>query len=192
MRDLLAQALSERVPREAPLGELRPSAVMLLLLGEPWDERIVFQVRTQTVRHHKGEISLPGGRRDEGDQSFLHTALRETHEEVGVPPEAVSVLGTLDDVVTNVSSHLIRPYVGLAAPGVTPSITARREVDQLLEVPVRHLLDPACQVWKVVQQDGRPQPTHAYEYQGHIIWGATARILGQFLEVAGRLEAPAR
>ncbi len=183
MRDDLRALLASRAPREIPLGDLRPSAVMLLLVGEAGQERVVFQVRTQTVRHHKGEISLPGGRRDAGDPSFLHTALRETHEEVGIPPEAVTVLGALDDVVTVGSAHLVRPYVGLAAPGVRPSITAHREVRELLEVPLAHLLAEESRVWKVVEQDGEPQATRAWEYQGHVIWGATARIMGQFLDL---------
>jgi len=172
-----------------PLGDLRPSAVMLLLLGEQGDERIVFQVRTQTVRHHKGEISLPGGRRDPGDPSFLHTALRETQEEVGIPPEAVTVLGALDDVVTIGSSHLIRPYVGEVQPGVQPSIAAEREVHQLLEVPLGYLRTEECRVWKPVQREGVVEATPAYEYHGHVIWGATARILDQFMEVVEGCEA---
>lgn len=190
MREFLTAAFAERVSREAPLGDLRPSAVMLLLLGDEGEERIVFQVRTQTVRHHKGEISLPGGRRDPEDPSFLHTALRETQEEVGIPPEAVTVLGALDDVVTVASSHLIRPYVGEVRAGVRPAITAAREVHELLEVPVRHLRAEASHIWKVVDNHGVAEPTPAYEYQGHIIWGATARILGQFLDLLDVAEMP--
>jgi 8-oxo-dGTP pyrophosphatase MutT (NUDIX family) len=190
MRDQLASALAARVAVEQPLGDLRPSAVMVLLHGEPGAERVVFQVRTQTVRHHKGEISLPGGRRDDTDTSFLHTALRETHEEVGVPPEAITVLGSLDDVVTMGSRHLIRPYVGVAAPGVIPSIAARQEVHELLHVPLAHLLAPESRVWKVVERDGGPEATPAFEYNGHVIWGATARVMTQFLALCpgGSLE----
>jgi 8-oxo-dGTP pyrophosphatase MutT (NUDIX family) len=173
-------------PRERPLGDLKPSAVMLLLAGPPAEERVLFQVRTQTVRHHKGEISLPGGRRDTADPSFLHTALRETHEEVGVPPEAVHVLGALDDVETVGSRHLIRPFVGLLAAGVEPRVTAAREVAQLLHVPLAHLLDERSRIWHVVDREGTPEPTPAYAYEEHVIWGATARIVGQFLELLRR------
>lgn len=183
VREQIASALAALVAVEQPLGDLRPSAVMVLLHGEPGEERVVFQLRTQTVRHHKGEISLPGGRRDEADTSFLHTALRETHEEVGVAPEAITVLGPLDDVVTIGSRHLIRPYVGVAAAGVMPTITARQEVHQLLHVPLTHLLDPRSRVWKVVEREGQPEPTPAFEYEGHVIWGATARVMTQFLSL---------
>ena len=170
-------------PLERPLGDLRPSAVMLLLVGEPGREDVVFQVRTHTVRHHKGEISLPGGRRDEADESYLHTALRETEEEVGVPAEAVHVLGALDDVETIGSRHLIRPYVGVLASGVTPRITAAREVHALLHVPLAHLRAEDSHIWKVAQGPGGPEAQRAFDYQGHVIWGATARIVGQFLDL---------
>jgi 8-oxo-dGTP pyrophosphatase MutT (NUDIX family) len=183
VREQIAAALAQLTPVERPLGDLRPSAVMLLLHGPAGDERVVFQVRTTTVRHHKGEISLPGGRRDETDASFLHTALRETHEEVGIPPDAVQVLGALDDVETFGSRHLIRPYVGLVAEGVEPSITALREVQELLHVPLAHLLSPQARVWKVVDRDGRPEPTPAFDYEGHLIWGATARVVTQFVDL---------
>jgi len=181
----LAAAFEGYTPLELPLGDLKPSAVLLLLVGSVGREQIVFQVRTQTVRHHKGEISLPGGRRDEGDESFLHTALRETEEEVGVPREAVRVLGALDDVETVGSRHLIRPYVGVLAEGVRPRITAAREVHELLHVPLAHLQEDGARVWKVVENEGVPQPTPAFEYEGHVIWGATARIVGQFLDLTG-------
>ena len=170
-------------PLERPLGGLKPSAVMLLLVGDPGLEDVVFQVRTQTVRHHKGEISLPGGRRDRADESYLHTALRETEEEVGVPAEAVHVLGALDDVETIGSGHLIRPYVGVLAPDVRPRITAAREVHELLHVPLAHLRREESHIWKVAEGPAGPEAQRAFDYQGHVIWGATARIVGQFLDL---------
>jgi len=161
---------------------------MLLLAGDVGGEHVICQVRTQTVRHHKGEISLPGGRRDEADESFLHTALRETEEEVGVPREAIHVLGALDDVETVVSRHLIRPYVGVLAAGVEPRITAAREVHELLYVPLVHLRSERSRVWKVVEGDAGAEATPAFDYDGHVIWGATARILTQFLDVTASHE----
>ena len=181
MQHPLAAAFEGYEPIEQPLADLRPSAVMLLLVGEVGSEDVVFQVRTQTVRFHKGEISLPGGRKDDTDESYLHTALRETEEEVGVPREAVDVLGALDDVVTVGSRHLIRPYAGVLRAGVEPTITAAREVSELIHVPLAHLQDERSRVWKVVENNGSPQATPAFEYEGHVIWGATARIVGQFL-----------
>ncbi len=161
---------------------------MLLLVGAHGREEVVFQVRTQTVRHHKGEISLPGGRRDPTDESFLHTALRETEEEVGVPSDAIHVLGALDDVETIASRHLIRPYVGVLAEGVTPRITAAREVHELLHVPLAHLRSEDARIWKVVEGEGGSESQPAFGYEGHVIWGATARIVGQFIELTASRE----
>lgn len=182
MTEVIRTALAMLRPNELPLDEgFTAAGVLLLLEGGRGDERILFQVRTHTVRHHQGEISFPGGRRDPGDASLLHTALRETHEEVGVPPEAVAVLGQLDDTVTRGSRYLIRPYVGVMAEGVQATVAARREVSALLSVPLAHLLDPQSRAWKVVDRDGQVEATPAYQYGEHLIWGATARILGQFL-----------
>lgn len=178
-------ALQRHTPAERPLADLRPAAVLVLLTGPADDERILLQVRTHRVAQHPGEISLPGGRRDPGDPSFLHTALRETHEEVGVPPEAVHVLGALDDEEAAVSRHLVRPYVGVLAEGVSPRITAPGEVAQLLYVPVAHLMDDRSRVWKAVEQDGLPSAMEAWDYEGHVIWGVTHRILTGFLGVIG-------
>src|SRR5690606_19182603 len=125
---------------ELPVDGLKPAAVLLLLVGEEGAERVVFQLRTQTARFHKGEISLPGGRLDPSDPSFLHAALRETHEEIGAPPAAAAVLGALDDVATLRSKHLIRPFVGVLHGEVHPRVVADREVRELLQVPLTHLI----------------------------------------------------
>lgn len=183
MRDLLIAAVSRHQAVELPLDGRVSSAVMVLVEGRPGEERLVFQVRTQTVRVHKGEISFPGGRRDPEDADLRATALRETHEEVGVPPEAVSVLGVLDDTPTVGSNHMIRPFVGLLAPEVLPAITAQREVHELLSVPLVHLLDPSNHVWRPVERDGVVEASPAFAYGEHVIWGATARILTQFLSL---------
>ena len=179
--DRIRSALSGYRPIELPIGDRVAAGVLILLEGPPSAARLVFQLRTHTVRHHRGEISFPGGRRDAADASLLHTALRETHEEVGVPPDAVTVLGQLDDTTTMASNYLIRPFVGVVPEGVEATVAARREVSELLHVPLDHLLDPGSRVWKVVDRDGRAEATPAYQFEEHVIWGATARMLGQFL-----------
>ena len=173
MRSFTAQAMA--------LEGRRDAAVLLLLHESDGAEHILLQVRTTTVAHHRGEISFPGGRRDRRDVTLLDTALRETHEEIGVPPEMVEVFGTLDDTETRASNYRVRPYVGAVAPGFNSFLHAEREVSDLLQVPLAHLLDPANRVWKVVQQDEEIVPTPAYQFGEHVIWGATARVLAQFL-----------
>ncbi|MEX2375542.1 MAG: CoA pyrophosphatase, partial [Dehalococcoidia bacterium] len=170
-------------PQELPTGVLKPAAVLLLLVGSAGDERIIFQLRTQNVRFHKGEISLPGGRLDATDPSFLHAALRETHEEVGVSPASVHVLGALDDAVAPRSQHLIRPFVGVLQGEEIPQVTAPREVAQLLDVPLAHLRSDASRTWHVAERDGAIETTQAYSFGEHVIWGVTARIVDSFLQV---------
>lgn len=181
MRDRIRRAIQAHAPQPMPLEGRRDSAVLLLLHQVDDVEHVLLQVRTSAVVHHRGEISFPGGRRDPADVSLLQTALRETHEEIGVPPHAVEVFGTLDDTDTRVSNYRIRPFVGAVTAGFDAFVSAEREVSDLLRVPLSHLLDPANQVWKAVEQGGAVTATPAYQFRDHVIWGATARVLAQFL-----------
>ena len=99
------------------------------------------------------------------------------------------MLGALDDEKAFGSNHLVRPYVGVLTSGVSPRITAEHEVAELIHVPVGHLLDERSHTWKVVEQAGGPEAQPAFEFEGHVIWGLTARILTGFLSVIGE---PAR
>ena len=184
MRDLTRKLLAARVHRvEAPEAAGRPSAVLLLLYEQGGEEHVLFQVRTSHVHAHKGEISLPGGARDPEDETLLATALRETHEEIGVRPEDVEVLGGLDELTTR-SGYTITPYVGaIVAPGPYPFALAHREVAELLTVPVSHLTDTTNHEWSVRELDGVRAAERAFLYEGHRIWGATARIVGGYLDL---------
>lgn len=181
LRDRIRRAVQAHTAQPMALDGRRDSAVMLLLHEMGGVEHVLLQVRTTSVLHHRGEISFPGGRRDPSDASLLHTALRETHEEIGVPAHLVEVFGALDDTETRVSNYRIRPFVGAVAAGFDAFVSAEREVTDLLYVPLPHLLEPANQVWKAVEQDGALAATAAYEFGEHVIWGATARVLAQFL-----------
>ena len=131
---------------------------------------------------HAGQISLPGGTRDAADGSLIDTALREVEEEIGVPRDHVEVFGQLDDTVTRSSHYRIRPYVGAVAPGRRDFIVDASEVHELLQVPLDFLLTPAAEGWYPAQADGVLQPSRAYYYGDYVIWGATARVVRQFLE----------
>ena len=184
VRDRARRVLAQHQPRELSLEDRRPAGVLLLLHHVGGADHIVFQQRTQGVRHHKGEISFPGGARDPEDTTLLDTALRETHEEIGVSPDLVEVYGQLDDTETYVSNYLIRPYVGAAPPEMELTfVEAEREVRELLHVPVEHLLSEEARIWKVAERDGVTETSPAYGFEDRVIWGATARMLGQFLEL---------
>jgi 8-oxo-dGTP pyrophosphatase MutT (NUDIX family) len=137
----------------------------------------VFTRRRADLRRHAGEISFPGGRRDDGE-TLLETALREAQEEVGLPPDAVDVLGALKPVGTFVTNYAIYPFVGLIEPGFT-WIAQETEVAEVLELGLDDLV--AGHSLKRLVRRGMAFRTDVYEVGDHMIWGATARILGDLL-----------
>ena len=184
IRDRTRRLLAGRQPRLIAGGGLVPAAVLLLLYERAGCEHVLFQVRTQQVLHHRGEIGLPGGRRDPQDDSLLATALRETEEEIGVGPADVEVLGRLDDAATRSTRFSITPFVAaVTREGPYPFRMAEREVQQLLEVPLDHLRDEQSVSWAVNEVDGEAVAERSFRYGEHLIWGATARIIGQYLDL---------
>ncbi len=189
MRDTIRALISAYEPRLNASPGLIPAAVLLLLYERDGQEHLLFQVRSMEVEHHKGEISLPGGARDPRDDSLLTTALRETHEEIGVPPEHIEVFGRIDDFTTR-TNFVMAPYVGaITAPGVYPFRTSVIEVAKLLEVPVSYLLSPVSRQ-ETIDASGRR--AWSYRFEGHLIFGATARVLDSFLGLLTQgVDAPA-
>jgi 8-oxo-dGTP pyrophosphatase MutT (NUDIX family) len=145
----------------------------------------VFTRRRHDLRRHAGEISFPGGRQDEGE-TLLETALREAREEVGLPPDAVQILGALPPTPTFVTNYAIYPFVGLIAPGFA-WVAQATEVDEVLELPLRAVRAGAGE--RRLVRKGVPFLTPTYEVGPTLIWGATARILGNLL---GRLTPTSR
>jgi len=168
-----------------PGAQLRESAVLAPLFlreGEPW---LLFTKRPTTLRRHAGQISFPGGARDDEDPTPLHTALRETQEELGIPGEQVEVLGMLDEIPT-ITSFRIVPFVGAIPAGLSPRPNPE-EIAELIEVPVRALLAPALprvEMWNVMEKE---REVYFYDYGAHVIWGATARILKDLLAIIREL-----
>lgn len=164
--------------------EGRPPAAVLVLVyeldGEP---HTVFTLRTDLVETHKGQISFPGGAADPGDDDLRLTALRETDEELGVRPEDVEVVGQLDDWPA-ISGFVVTPYVGLIhGPTPYPFRPNQHEVAEVIEVPLSHLMDGRNVTEEVRQYDGRDVVMYAYLFKEHVIWGLTARILKQLLDL---------
>ncbi len=132
--------------------------------------------------HHKGQVSFPGGARSEVDSSLLDTALRESWEEVGLKAQEVEILGELDDITTTTSSFNISPFVAFI-PYPYEFIMNCYEIDEIFDVPISVLLHKSD--WKEEHYifGNEVGITFSYEYEGWVIWGATARIVQQFLEV---------
>ena len=152
---------------------------MLVPLFVDAGERLhaVFTKRRHDLRRHAGEISFPGGRRDPGE-TLIETALREAHEEVGLPSEAVEVVGALTPVGTFVTNYRIYPFVGLIEPGFA-WVLHEAEVAEVLEFRIEDLA--AGHSMKRLVRRGIAFKTDVYEVDGHMVWGATARILADLL-----------
>jgi 8-oxo-dGTP pyrophosphatase MutT (NUDIX family) len=146
------------------------------------DLHAVFTRRRHDLSRHAGEISFPGGRRDAGE-ALIDTALREAHEEIGLPPEDVRVLGALPPTATFVTNYAIYPFVGLIEAGFA-WVVAHAEVDEVLELRLEDLR--AGHAERRLVRRGIPFRTPTYEAGGHLIWGATARILGELLTRTSR------
>jgi 8-oxo-dGTP pyrophosphatase MutT (NUDIX family) len=176
----LRRALSNRQKQTVDAPSLKPASVLVLLYSKNGEYCMLLNKRTEAVEHHKGEIAFPGGSKDSGDKDFLDTALRETYEEMGIKPEDVTILGELDDVVT--ASHFaVRPFVG-TIPYPYPFKPSPIEIAEVLEVPVRELLDQANLREEVRWVDGRVGKSHCYAYGDHLVFGATAKIVKQILQ----------
>jgi len=178
----LKLALSTRQPQRIYGGSRVPAAVLIPIYEKDEEHYVVFTERTHRVSTHKGQISFPGGSRDPGDASLLDTALRECQEEIGVPPEEVEVLGQLDDCPTYVSNYLITPFVG-AIRWPHAFTISEIETASIIEAAVSELLDRRCLAEGSEIVDGKTLPAYFYAHREKLIWGATARIIKQFLEI---------
>jgi len=179
--DALQRRLAARDTRELAIDGYAPSAVLVTILRGADQDQLLFTRRTEQVEHHKGQISFPGGRQDPGE-SLRQTALRETHEEVGIKPADIRIVGQLDDTWTP-TRYLIRPFVGLVTYPYDFAVN-RAEIDDLIVVPMARALCPDRYEECEMHHEGRSAVVPYFHIDGTIIWGATARILQQFLRLA--------
>jgi 8-oxo-dGTP pyrophosphatase MutT (NUDIX family) len=169
----------------------RQAATLLLLYPDDHGELTVpLTVRHAELRAHAGEVSLPGGAVDAGDASREAAALREAHEEIGVPPHGIRMLGHLDDVWIPVSNFEVRPFVA-ALPQRPRLLPRAEEVAAILELPVRRLLEPDAVVEEEIEVREFRLRAAVYRYGGERIWGATARTLAMFATVLRLAQASA-
>ena len=166
---------------------LRPAAALLLLYPHQGGWHLPLTVRGSQLRHHTGQVSLPGGRIDAGETAE-QAALREAHEEVGVRPGDVELLGRLTPLPITVSRHLLHPVVGVAA-GRPPFDLAAHEVERLIELPVARLWQPDIVKWEERQRSWPPHDLMRVPYfdldEDVHVWGATAMVLAEFLALLG-------
>jgi 8-oxo-dGTP pyrophosphatase MutT (NUDIX family) len=158
------------------------AAVLIPIFGWPERPGAVFTERRADLRRHAGEICFPGGRRDPGE-SLLETALREAHEETGLDPSRVEVVGALPPVGTFITSYKVHPFVGLISEGLRFEPNPA-EVESVLVTSLDDLV--AAYGQRRLVRRGVPIKTDTYEIGDALIWGATARILRLLLERLGR------
>lgn len=180
--DLARDLLRGYEPRSVDAPDTRRAAVLALLYHDQGADRLLLTKRTETVEHHKGQICFPGGGVHGGDADLSVTALRETWEEVGIRPEHVEIIGRLDDMVT-ISNFLVTPFVGVLHHTPYEFVPSDIEVAEVIEPPIADLLDDATLVLEERTLDGQTRPSPAYLWNGHRVWGATARMLQELLEL---------
>jgi len=181
VKQKIAEILHSYKKRKIADEKLTSSAVLIPLFCQEGQLRILFTKRSGQVNFHKGQVCFPGGTCQQDDASLLDAALREASEEIGLKAEDAEILGELDDAVTLSTGYLISPFVAFI-PYPYPFKANRREVEQIFSVPLSVFLEDKVNF----RQDYYPTedksgPGYAYEYEGHIIWGATARILTQLI-----------
>ena len=169
----------------------RVSGVMLLLYEKDNSLHIVFTQRKTYEGVHSGQMSFPGGKQEAGDLTLVHTALRETYEEVGVKPDAIEVIGRLSQLYIPPSNFLVHPSVGFS-PAIEGFIPQPQEVEKVVEIPVEFFLDSKninLQT-EIRLFNNTTVRVPAYIYNQHIIWGATAIMLSEFTFILEKIISP--
>ncbi|MCC6847997.1 MAG: CoA pyrophosphatase [Deltaproteobacteria bacterium] len=184
----LRAALAE--PRSAPPPPSGvPAAVLIPLFDLDGDLHLLYTTRSTALPQHAGQVAFPGGRHaPDRDPSLLATALRETHEEIGLRAADVDVLGALDPIRTFSSNFAITPFVA-RVPHPFALRLDPREVHDAFALPLRVLADPATSVTETWTIAGQATPVTAYRHDGHVIWGATQRITASLLDLIAALAA---
>jgi len=165
-------------------GQAIKSSVLVLLFPGKENAQPTFVVTLRPTYEgiHSGQISLPGGRFELTDENLIQTALRETDEEIGVDPAEVTIIGQLTELYIPPSNYLVQPYVGFTS-GSPVFHPQPKEVEQIIEIPVRQLLDEQNVVEKEISVAGIQFSTPSFVIDGTTIWGATAMILNEFKEI---------
>jgi 8-oxo-dGTP pyrophosphatase MutT (NUDIX family) len=197
IRGRLAAPRSPRDPRARLLGNIdgpvsatlrevldrpgRPASVLLALIERPSGPTVLFTERAAHLKDHAGQVSLPGGRLAQGE-SAAQAALREAHEEVGLAPTSVDVIGSLDEFLTG-TGFTITPVVGIVTDGGFVATPDPREVAGVFEVPLGVILDRTALSVGYFERHGSRLLTYELHYGGRRIWGATAAVLRNFQDV---------
>ncbi len=157
------------------------AAVLIPLFFKDGEAHLLFTKRTESLPHHKGQISFPGGKFDSADKNLEKTAIRETCEEIGLKKDDINILGKTDKFLTN-THFLVQPYFG-SFPYPYDFKINTGEIDRLIEVPILHLLNEDFFNIKFISYNDQLWPIHYYHYNSDVIWGVTGFLLSNFLNI---------
>jgi len=176
--------LAEDVPPPEPGSERKAAAVLMPLIERKEGLTLLYTRRSDRLVSHRGQVAFPGGRFDPRDPHLMAAALRETHEEVGIPPENIEVLGSFRGLRTHSTDILVTPFVGVVhgSPELRPD---PKEVAEIFEVPLNALTDPRYRGYHKQSDDRRAARYPAILYAGQVIWGLTYSLTLTFLELTG-------
>lgn len=180
------EVLQSRTPRTLSGKHFRPAAVLVPIQERSDGDYLVLTQRAEMLNSHSGQVAFPGGKIDLQDRGPLEAALRESQEEIGITPSHVRILGQLDQV-TAASNFLVTPFVGLIPSPYEFSLN-QNETTAVFSVPVSVLMDPRS-LWVDTTRYPRWGPIYHFQYQEWDIWGATARIVKQLLELVYGFQA---
>jgi 8-oxo-dGTP pyrophosphatase MutT (NUDIX family) len=169
------ELLAGDVLDEGGIGQGITPAAVLVAIVDRRDPTVILTLRPETMRKHPGQISFPGGRIDPGDDGPIAAALREAEEEIGLPRDAVEIIG-LADVYRTITGFEVTPVVGIVPPDL-PLSPHPGEVAALFEAPLHYLLDPAHQHVRSALLRGQERHYYEIDYEGRRIWGATAAMI---------------
>jgi 8-oxo-dGTP pyrophosphatase MutT (NUDIX family) len=186
VKEELERILAQREKRYIKDASRVPSAVLIPLYQKHGHYYIVLSRRTEKVKDHKGQISFPGGARDTNDRNLLHTAIRESREEIGLRTKDIEVIGELDDELTTTSNYIVTPFVAII-PWPYRFKKNRDEVAEIIQVPIEVLREKGCMKQTSEILNSQPIESYTFNYRGKVIWGATARILKKLLDIIGEI-----
>ncbi|WP_022670701.1 NUDIX hydrolase [Hippea alviniae] len=175
LKSIFSLNISEEISNQS-----RISAVIIPFLPKNGEWFLIFEKKAKSLRKHAGQISFPGGIKEPNDKTLLHTAIRETCEEIGICENDIEIIGNIEPTKTLTTDYLIYPFVGIVNRQPPYKINPD-EVEKLLFVPLNFLIEHYPIKKGKLNYNGKIRETPLVEYEGEIIWGATARILNKLL-----------
>ncbi|HDZ56037.1 MAG TPA: CoA pyrophosphatase [Pseudomonas xinjiangensis] len=188
MLDKMRMRVQQHKPREIEAAGLPEAGVLIPVTCVHDQPEIILTLRSKRLSTHSGEVAFPGGRRDPGDVDLCYTALRETHEEIGLLPELVEVVGPMDSLISRFGIK-VTPYVGIV-PDVFDLFPNSDEIEAVFRVPVSFFLEDRREMTHRIDYEGRSWYVPSYRFEGFKIWGITALMLTELMNVAFDAQIP--